>query len=392
MAIEYLGDTFIPLSAEENALSLLNTINTLLVTNNVLDSDGNQAVFYVNLASPIWLIIFAVGTAMTVFQYLIQAAGNSLSITDCSDQQVLNLAIIAGTTRNPGKKTTVFVTVTATSAGCTISPANLIKYTDDISFTPLTTTVIAASGSAIIETQSTEVGAFVLLPGELNAFVEPVAGVQSIANALSSIPGIDIETITSLRRRIQQGSGLLSSIDSAIQAIRNLSGINHCNIYFNPSLIDNLVIGSLTLGPRQAAIVVYGDSADIAETYLTYMLSDTVGSLTQDYTSLGQQLISVKYSKATLKYFYVKVVIEADSGQTGYLAEIWNRFIPASGSINIGKNYTQQYLINYLDNFEYANVIGLYISMDNVTWSDITSLTPTEIGVLASAYITAEEK
>jgi len=393
MAIEYMGDTFVPLSAQDNALALLDTINGLMVTNGVKDSDGNQAVIYVNVASPIWLILLAVGTAITVFQYLVQAAGDSLNIESCSNQQVLNLAVIAGVDRVPGTRTQLAVTVTATAAGCTITPADLLFYSDSISFAPLTTTVIGANASVIIDTQATEDGALIILPGEITSFVSAPVGVLSVSNALASIPGTEQESVTSLRRRIQQGSGLVSSLDAAIAAIRNLPGINQCNIFFNPSLVSNLVLeGGTTLGPRQAAIIIYGSSSLLAETYLEHMLSETVGALSQVYTSLGGQSFTVHYANATLKYFYVRVYTVAGSGQEGYLTELQRLLIGASATLDIGQDYSQQYLLNYLDDFPYATIIGLQVSMDNVTWSDITSMAATELGALSSGYITAVEK
>jgi hypothetical protein len=95
---------------------------------------------------------------------------------------------------------------------------------------------------------------------------------------------------------------------------------------------------------------------------------------------------------ATLKYYYVKVVIATDSGQEGYLTEIQRLLLAASGALPIGANYSQQYLLNYLDDFPYAEIIGLYISMDNITWSDITTMNANDLGVLSNSYITSEEK
>lgn len=393
MAIEYMGDTFIPLPAQDNALALLDTINGLLVTNNVKDSDGNQAVIYVNVASPIWLILLAVGTAITVFQYLVQAAGDSLNIESCSNQQVLNLATVAGVDRTPGTRTNLAVTVTATAAGCTITPADLLFYSDSISFAPLTTTVIGSNASVVIQTQATEDGALIILPGEINHFISTPVGVASVSNALASIPGTEQESVTSLRRRIQQGSGLVSSLDAAIGAIRGLPGINQCNIFFNPSLVSNLVLeGGTVLGPRQAAIFVYGSSSLLAETYLEHMLSETVGALTQVYTTLGGQSFTVRYENATLKYYYVRVYVATGSGQEGYLTEIQRLLIGSSATLDIGQDYSQQYLLNYLDDFPYATIIGLQVSMDNVSWSDITAMEAVDLGVLSSSYITAVEK
>lgn len=393
MAVEFQGQTFVPLTPQENALSLLNYINEQLVLNNIKDSKGEQAQIYVNAASPIWLILLAVGFAITSFQWLIQAAGNSLSIDNCSDQQLLNLAQIAGTERIAGTKTILFVTITVGAGGATISPTDLIRYTDGVSFAPVGTTVIAANGSATIETKSTVNGPYYILAGEIDSFVSPKPEVQSITNEQDSIPGRDLESYVQLRRRLQAGGNVLTNLDSAIFAIRNLPGVEYCNIFFNPSLVDNLVIpGPFTIPPRTALPFVHGSHPELAKTYFSHLLSETVGVLSQDYISFSGQVIPFNYRDVTFKNIYIKIVILKDSGGINFIAEARKQLLKASGTKSVGGNYTQQYLLDYLDNFPYAVVIGLYIAMDGITWTDTTTLKGNEVGVITSDNISYEEK
>lgn len=393
MAIEYQGQTFVPLSPQENALTLVNYINEQLIINNVLDSEGSQAQIFVNAASPIWLILLAVGFAISTFQWLLQAAGNSLSIENCSDPQLLNLAQIAGTERIAGTKTILFVTVTAGPAGCTVTPANTLFYTPEISFVPVGTTVIGASGTAEIETLASVVGPIYILAGEITAFNVTPVGVASVVNAADSIPGRALETYLDLRKRLQAGGNILTSLDAAMFNIRNLEGISYCTIFFNPSLVNDLVIpGPYTIPPRTALPFIHGSNDDLASTFFSYLLCETVGNLSVEYTSLSGQVIDLNYRDVTFRDIYIKIVIAQDSGGINFIAEARRELLKASGTLSVGDNYTQQYLINYLDNFQYADIISLYVSMDGITWSDITELNGNEVGVITSDNIEYEEK
>lgn len=395
MAIESNGVVFVIKTAYDNALELVAQVNKYLIDNNITDSKGEQAFITVNAASPIWLILFAIGYAITILQTLTQAAGDSLSIENCSDSQLLNLAAIAGTTRFLGSKTILYVDITAGDSGpCTVTPADLIMYTALVSFEPITTTVIPANTTVEIEAHSTEVGSYVILPGEISSFVGSApANLSTLTNSKDSIPGKSIETYNELRYRLQGGNSLFSSLEDCIQAIRSLVGITHCNVFFNSSSLDTLVLpGGISILPRNARIIIKGNSDKLAETYLTHMLAETGGALTQDYITLAGQTIPVKYDVALLKNFYIKLVIRAESDGPNFMAEIKRRLVTASGSLQVGINYTQNYLNTFVADFPYAVILGLYISMDKVTWTDTTHLNGNEIGVITSDYISYEEK
>jgi hypothetical protein len=122
------------------------------------------------------------------------------------------------------------------------------------------------------------------------------------------------------------------------------------------------------------------------------MTAETEGALSQDYITLASQALPVRYGLATLRDVHVKVVVAAGSGQDGYETEVKKVMISASNSKPIGVDYSQQYLLNYFDVFPYADVLALYVSMDGVTWTDLTTLDGDELGVIAEANIDIEEK
>ncbi len=73
------------------------------------------------------------------------------------------------------------------------------------------------------------------------------------------------------------------------------------------------------------------------------------------------------------------------------MAELKRRLVAASGSLQVGINYTQNYLNSFIENFLYAKVLGLYVSMDGVIWTDSTDLDGNEVGIIASSFISYEE-
>jgi hypothetical protein len=394
MAIDYLGSTFVVKTSQENALDLLALVNSLLVTEGVKDRNGNQAVFVVSAASPMWLLIFALGSVMTAFQTLVQAAGDALSITFCSDAQILNIAEIAGTSRLPATATILFVEVTAApGADATITPADVIAFGTETLFAPITTYTIPMNTTVQIETKATVLGPVYVYPGQITAFVSTPTNVTAVTNGSASIPGRNEETYTELRRRLQEGGQLRSSIDETIVSIQALPGINFCNVYFNTSLVDDLVLpGGITISPRHARIFIKGYSDLLAYTYYQSMTSETEGAEVQNYISLSNQTIPVYYDTATLVPIHIKIVILINSGQPNWEAEAKRALFLASGTKGIGYNMTQQYLLTFLQSFPYADIIGLYVSMDGLTWTDSTDIDGDEICTIDPDLIVAEEK
>ena len=78
----------------------------------------------------------------------------------------------------------------------------------------------------------------------------------------SSSGGSDIESISSLRNRISQGTGATSFLIQAKRAIELLSGIESCTIWMNTSSTENLVIGQNT-SSKVLVTITNTDKGDI---------------------------------------------------------------------------------------------------------------------------------
>lgn len=101
-----------------NAVSVLNKTNQLLLENNIKDSTGEAvAQLEATPANPAWLFALACGSLHTSWQEKIAKAYSALDAQNCEDDQVLVLASIAGLSRDSG--TPSHITATLSNNGNT---------------------------------------------------------------------------------------------------------------------------------------------------------------------------------------------------------------------------------------------------------------------------------
>jgi len=389
--VEYTIDT-----ATDNALNLLNYINQYCIDNNLKDSDNNTLQFIVNITSPIWLIILGLGYMFNIFQRLLYACGLSFNISSCPDAQILNLMEIAGTEYLEGTATIVNCTVTADSVGnCSILKTDSITClygTESKVFHPVYDVTIPLGTTEDVIMQAAEVGPMYIPAGAFIAFDTPPANFASMTS-MNSLPGTNPETTAEARTRLQAGIETVSGLDAAVTALRSLTGVQTVNLFFNTSFIDNLVISDMTIPPRCCGMIVQGYSEELANTYTDYLNVPCVGgALTQYYTTLSGQDIAVTYSLPTQVVLYIKVKVRIPDNYIvpeGYQDIIKTMLLPAGGSLLIGQDYTQKYLLTYLEDFNIdgMEIIGLELSTDNITFSDTTDLALNQVCGIAATNI-----
>lgn len=393
--IEYTVDT-----PTDNALNLLNYINQYCIDNNLKDSDGNPLQFIVNITSPIWLIILGLGYMFNTFQRLLYACGQSFSIASCPDTQILNLMEIAGTDYLGGTSTTINCTVTAAAEG----PCNIIK-DDTVTypyegvnqvFHPIYPVTIAAGETGTVILQADNVGPMYISAGSITEFDTEILNLASMSS-MNSLPGTLPETTLETRQRLQRGLNTVSGLDAAINALRSLTGIRTLNLFFNNSLTTDLVIADMTIPPRTCGMIVQGYSEELASTYFAYLDVPCLGgALTQEHTTLAGQTLSITYSLPEQVALHIRVKVRIpDTYITpdGYDIIIINMLLPAGGSLPIGQDYTQRYLLTYLEDFsvEGMEIIGLEVSTDGVNFTDTTDLDKNQICSIAEEDITFVE-
>lgn len=400
MAIELDGIEYTSDTATDNALNLLNYINNWMVANNITNSSGVVIQYIVNISSPIWLIILGLGYMLTIFQRLIYAAGQAFSIPNCSELQVLNLAEIKGTSLLEGSATIIECIVTAGTGGiCPITHELVASITyegTELTFRPIYEINIPANTAATVILQASVNGPFYIPAGAITAFITPPANFLSMTSK-NAAPGEHPETIAILRSRLQNKFIVSSGINACIDAIRNLTGVQTANLYFNTSTVDSLIIGPMTIPPRCCGMFVQGYNENIATTYFAYINVPCVGGTqSQVHTTLSGQDLVITYSLPAQVDLYIKIKVRIPATlivPDGYQNAIKALLLPASNSQLIGVDYTQVYLNAYLTSFVSTDIsiVGLTVSQDNITFSDTTDLNKNEVGIITAANIFFEE-
>lgn len=305
MAFEIDGETWQPKSASEHADLMIDKINQLMQENNITDKQGNIIQLKKNYGNALYLLTLGSGQRFADNDTALSKAINSFNIELADDQQIENLLPIAAIVRNPGSYSTLKLTVTASEDGpCTI-PAGTKAPFENMNFVTQVDAVIQAGHTQIIDTVADTIGPVVVLRGEVTAFDTDIANLESVENMVSSVPGNAAETTDALRQRILQGLTIPYSIDGVKLALEELTGINHARVFFNVYPDQTITLpGGIVLQPRNAYIVVNGQSDKIAETYAKYMSAETQNapnaSPTGTATTVNIEVTAVAGAAATV--------------------------------------------------------------------------------------------
>lgn len=397
--INFEGREYIVDDATTNAYNLLNYINKYMADNNIKNRKGEIVQFKINLASPIWLIIFGIGYVTSVIQKMIFAVAQAFSISNCADQQVLNLAQIARIERKQGSYSTMTMRVTAGDSECIIAPEDTLTITyedEEYIFRPITTYNISAHSTDSVVTIADKTGPVYITSDSINKFDEDIANMESCTN-LGSEPGTNIESISALRTRIQSNE-TVTPVSAAIAALNGLTGVTKANILYNISTTESKTVAGYTVPPRNAIVFIQGTANNLAETYFKYMYAPTVSGdsgLTQVYKEVNNQEFTLNYFPPEAKNIYVKVHVNGIEGiiATEVTDAIRNSIAKLSNSLKMGVNYTQSYIMESIASIpEYSYIIGISLSSDGSNYSDYVYMNINNIGIIQNSedFITFE--
>lgn len=347
---------------EENTDDLVNFINDYCASKNIKNSVGETIYIEKNEANPLFMMVYANAYLATILQKLIYSAGCSMSVPESSDNQLLNIADIAGIARNAATKTTITGTVYSNIADegavpCVITrelTAVITSGSYQLRFHPAFNVTVPIGEARQIVLICEDYGAFNISENAISSFQEVVPGFRSMTT-LASIPGQGQESISSLRTRIQRRAVEGTQADRAAEAIQSLDGVALCSIYFNESPSTPRTIGSrsLVVPPRQALLMVQGYSDDIAKTFFTYMICETagkeyatsVGAYTQNYTTRAGQTLPVWIVPPVQTSIYIELYVYETLTYT-QVNGIKDLICSLSSSITIGQAVTTKMIID----------------------------------------------
>lgn len=315
---------------DENLDDVITYVNDYCAANDIKNSAGEVIYIEPNEANPLYQMFRGFAYLTTVMQKLIYSAGCSLSIAESSERQLLNLSDIAGVKRTQATRTIITGVVFANTLGtegavdCVITQDMTATITIaglDVVFHPAFDVSIPIGESRAIVLMAEQYGSYNISANTLQQFDEPVPGFRSMSTSAST-PGQSLESISSLRARLQRRAVEGTQVERAETAIQNLEGVSMCSIFFNYNPWDSTSIAygntSITVPPRQAVLMVQGWSVEpnaIAKTFYRYLLcktagGDVAGHQEQKYITHSNQELTVNIIPPMQQPIYVRVYIK----------------------------------------------------------------------------------
>lgn len=371
---------------EENVTDLVAFINSYCAAKGIKNSQGETIYIDANETNPLFMVEYANAYLATVLQKLIYSAACAISVPEASEQQLLNIADIAGVVRNAATKTTIIGTVYANTADagavdCVISrnlTAVVSSGSYQLRFHPAFDITIPINESRQIVLICEDYGSYNISENTITSFEEVVPGFRMMTT-LAAIPGQDREPISSLRARIQRRSVEGTQADRAAEAIQSLDGVALCNIYFNESPSTPQTVGAraLVVPPRQALLMIQGYSDEIAKTFFAHMICKTagenypssVGAYSQNYITHAGQVMPVWIVPPDQVPVYIKIYIyeTLTYAQVNGIKDVISSL---SSSITIGQSITSKMVTDIVSvNYPDLTIQGADISSNGQNYS-----------------------
>lgn len=379
-----------------NAVSVLNKTNQLLLENNIKDSTGEAvAQLEATPANPAWLFALACGSLHTSWQEKIAKAYSALDAQNCEDDQVLVLASIAGISRNNGSPSHITATLSNNgNTSITIPVATIFNESATGHNWALNRNVTLAPISelghtATVVLYSTEDGGF-YVPSATEFTNSDYPNVTCISIS-QSFEGDNIESLSSLRNRISMGKEQSDFLLQAMNAIERLPGVESCSIWFNKSISQNLIVNNKTIPPRNCYISIKGVDVTekLADVYFSYLdIPVTVGSM-KSTCRRGMQDLDVYYDVATEVLVPVYITIRASDAAAGADGAYSEAVMAMSGTLGCGENLTAQKVSEWIQNVGYGTVIGCNVGTStgitsNINPDEYIIFTPENIHIIRS--------
>ena len=358
---------------DENLDDVITYVNDYCAANDIRNTAGELIYIEPNEANPLYQMFRGFSYLTTVMQKLIYSAGCSMSIAESSERQLLNLSDIAGVKRTKATRTIITGVVFANLEGqgaidCVITQTLTATITIagmDIVFHPAYDVTVPIGESRSIVLMAEQYGSYNISANTIIQFDDPVPGFRSMSTSAST-PGQALETIASLRNRLQRRAVEGTQVERAESAIQNLEGVSMCSIFFNYSPSESVLIPygntNITVPARQALLMVQGWSVEenaIARTFYRYLLcktagGDVTGHQEQTYITHSNQSLTVNIITPVQQPIYVKIYIK-NTLSYEQIDGIKDTICSLAGSLLIGQSVTSVDVINVVSQI-YTNL------------------------------------
>lgn len=363
------GLTWTPQSASQHATDILNSMNALLQAQGLPTIAATPA-------NALWLFMLAGGSKEQSEDNDLSQAINSFNLDTASDQQIISLLPIAGTSLIPGAFSTITMKVTAGSGNVTVASGIALPY-GTVNFLTTSGITVTTSGIGYVNAVCDTLGAIVVPANGLTAFGSNIPNLASVTNPAAAVTGRDVETPNQARQRLINGLTIGWNLNGVQQAISAIPGISSAIVYFNESTTTDLILtGGIDIPPRHCRIIVSGTDASgtlIASNYLSRITPPTDGVFSQSYTFLSGQSFSVFYDQATTQAVFVKIYYDSSvPTQAGFATAIAT--ILEALTFSIGQTISANTVLDALIGFQFASIIAAQVSLDGITYGNKVSI------------------
>lgn len=329
-------------------------------------------------------LVDAIATRLGTLGEASQAVYDALSVANATGQQLDNLCLIVGISREAATYSQATLSLVGTAAA--VIPAGLIVQgggTDGrarwISADNVTLSG-GGTGSGVVVAETA--GAVQADAGTLTLIATPTAGLASVTNAAPASVGTDVESDADLRRRRQaslqqQGAHSLNAIRAELLA---LDGITAAGCIDNPTS-DTATVQGVSLLPWSVAAVVLPSS--LTDAQKTALATSLYAQIPAGIYASGNQSATVYgadgYARTIRWYYGANVAVNVSAVlnlETGYeLADVQDEVEALIASyfegLTLGDTARRLALLTLIGGVE--GVVGCVLLL-NAAPADVTAL------------------
>lgn len=388
-------------SPKDIATDIINYVNTYCANNNIKNRRDETIFIDAVWSNPLFVIIFGIAYVLSIVQKIMYNVACGFSIPDASDRQLVNLAQIANVQRRPAKKTTIRCTVlnnrtsdlvlsnSSPSTTCTVQIEGA-----DIIFRPAWDVTIAPGESSLVVLISDNGGSYPVAANDVLEFYNDTILINNIVITHdASINGTEEESLVSMRERMQARKTQTSRIDSLIEGLENLEGVNKAKFFFNYSPSIPAEVHGMSVPPRMGLLIIQGASDDIPDTFYSYMSCETYDAsedfptraVTMTFTTKAGQTIPVYYLLPVQEQVYIKVYIKS-ALNTDTENELKMICASAAQNLNINDSLTSSDVIELIHE-KNPNILfdGVELSKDGINYTYVVNTEDLD-GLLVTNY------
>ena len=326
----------------------------------------------VNLSeySPLGMFFKVVAFSMAVIWQLAEYVYYGAYKDTAEGYQLDGVCQYIGITRKPASYATGTVTFTGTAG--TVIPLQFLVSTGTYQFWTQQIATIPSGGTVDVPIRALELGnTSNVLAGTITTIVNPLTGVASVTNALSTTGGADVETDELLRARYDEsislgGASTTSAIEAELLQVQNV---------VDARVIENVTMATVDGVPAKAfeSTVYGGIDADIADAiYRTKAAGvQAFGDITVPITDDYGQVHNIGFSRVSEITIYVNVTLTTDDDfPIDGLTTIETNIIKYIGGTDADS--TKYYGLGLGDDVVYTKIIGICHSVAGVTDVSVT--------------------